>query len=305
MPLKKHKKITISLLAEDTETIRQFKLPGIAVYLIPVLILIATVFFSLGFIDYLSLKREHPQLLTLQKENSFNNEQFLHMARRLDEITQEMSEMRELDQKLRTMVKFEDAEGDSDAVGVGGSDPALLDPKRNLTAVSPDLIRAMHRNLGDLDNEIEINKRDKIELFKFLDEQKTILASTPSMWPARGWTSSRFGYRASPFTGKREFHKGIDISARTGSPVVASADGMVSFSGLDRGYGRTITIKHGYGLKTRYAHLKKILVKKGQFVKRGEIIGLVGNSGRSTGSHLHYEVHLNGVPVNPMKYIID
>jgi murein DD-endopeptidase MepM/ murein hydrolase activator NlpD len=90
-----------------------------------------------------------------------------------------------------------------------------------------------------------------------------------------------------------------------GSPAIASADGMVSFSGLDRGYGKTITIKHGYGLKTRYAHLKKCLVKKGQFVKKGEIIGLVGNSGRSTGSHLHYELHLHGVPVDPMKYIID
>ncbi len=203
------------------------------------------------------------------------------------------------------MVNFENAEGDSYSVGIGGSDPALLDPKRNLTVVSPDLIRSMHKNLGDLNSEMELNKRDKIELFKFLDEQKTVLASTPSMWPTRGWTSSRFGYRASPFTGKREFHKGIDISARMGSPVVATADGIVAFSGLDRGYGRTIVLKHGYGLKTRYAHLKKILVKKGQFVKRGEIVGLVGNSGRSTGPHLHYEVHLNGVPVNPMKYIID
>ena len=305
MPLKKHKKITIFLSAEVTEKIRQFKLPRIAACVAPVLILIATVFLFLGFLDYLSLKGEHSRFLALQKENSFNKEQFLHMATRLDEITQEMSEMRELDQKLRTMVNFEIAEGASDSVGVGGSDPDLLDPKRNLSAVSPELIRAMHRNLGDLSSEIELNKRDKIELFKFLDEQKTVLASTPSMWPTRGWTSSRFGYRSSPFTDKREFHKGIDISASMGSPVVASADGIVSFSGLDRGYGRTITIKHGYGLKTRYAHLRKILVKKGQFLKRGEIIGLVGNSGKSTGSHLHYEVHLNGVPVNPMKYIID
>ena len=305
MPLKKHKKITISLLAEDPETIRQFRLPRITAYLAPVVILIAAVILSLGFLDYLSLKGEHPRLIALQKENSFNKEQFLYMARRVDEITQEMSEMRELDQKMKTMVNFENAEADSDSVGIGGSDPALLDPKRNLTAVSPDLIRAMHRNLDGLSSEIELNKRDKIELFKFLDEQKTILASTPSMWPTRGWTSSSFGYRSSPFTGNREFHKGIDISARSGSPVVASADGIIFFSGLDRGYGRTITIKHGYGLKTRYAHLKKILVKKGQFVKRGEIIGLVGNSGRSTGPHLHYEVHLNGVPINPMKYIID
>ncbi len=299
------KKITIFWLAEGAEKIKQCKLPGIAIYFSALLALVFVIVISLGLADYLSLKQERPQLLALQEENAFNNEQFLHMARRLDRITQEMTEMKELDQKLRTMVNFEDDEGSTDATGIGGSDPALLDPGRNLTEVSPNLIRAMHRNLGDLSGEIEFNKQNKIELFKFLDEQKTILASTPSVWPTTGWISSRFGYRTSPFTGKREFHKGLDISARSGSPVVASADGMVSFSGLDRGYGKTLTIKHGYGLTTRYAHFKKLLVKKGQFVKKGEIIGLVGNSGRSTGPHLHYEVHLHGVPVNPMKYIID
>jgi murein DD-endopeptidase MepM/ murein hydrolase activator NlpD len=303
--LKKNKKITIFLADEGKEKIRQFKFPRIFAYLVPAFALLSILFLFLGFQDYLSLKEEHPRALALEKENSLQKEQILHMAHRLDQIAQGMSELRELDQKLRTMVNFETAEGEFQSVGVGGSDPALLDPKRNLSAISPELIRAMHRNLGDLSSEIEINRRDKIELFKFLDEQKNILASTPSVWPAKGWISSRFGYRSSPFANKREFHKGLDISARMGSPVVASADGIVAFSGTDRGFGRVITIKHGYGLKTKYAHMKKLLVRKGQFVKRGEIIGLVGSSGRSTGSHLHYEVHLNGVPVNPKKYIID
>lgn len=303
--LKKNKKITIFLLSEGKEKIRQFKFPRIVAYFVPIFALVSILFFFLGFQDYLVLKEEHPRALSLQKENSLQKEQILHMAHRLDQIAQEMSELRELDQKLRTMVNFETAESESESAGVGGSDPALLDPKRNLSAISPELIRAMHRNLGDLSSEIEINRRDKIELFKFLDEQKNVLASTPSVWPARGWISSRFGYRSSPFTNKKEFHKGLDISARRGSPVVASADGIVAFSGTDRGYGRVITIKHGYGLKSKYAHMKKLLVRKGQFIKRGEIIGLVGSSGRSTGSHLHYEVHLNGVPVNPMKYIVD
>ena len=302
MLLKKHQRVTISLTAEGTEKIRQFKLPGIVAYLAPIFVLVSVLFL---FQDYLSLKGEHSRFLALQKENSLNNEQILHMARRLDQITRDMSELKELDQKLVDMVNLETAETESQSVGIGGSDPALLDPTRNLSEISPELIRAMHRNIGDLSSEIELNKRDKIELFKFLDEQKTVLASTPSIWPAKGWTSSRFGYRSSPFTSKREFHKGLDISARRGSPVVAGADGMISFSGTDRGYGRAITIKHGYGLKTKYAHMKKLLVRKGQFVKKGEMIGLVGSSGRSTGSHLHYEVHLNGVPVNPMKYIVD
>ncbi len=305
MSLKENKKITIFLSDEGKEKIRRFKFPRIFAYLVPAFALLSILFLFLGFQNYLSLKEELPRALALEEENSLQKEQILHMAHRLDQIAQEMSELRELDQKLRTMVNFETDEGEFQSVGVGGSGPALLDPKRNLSAISPELIRAMHRNLGDLSSEIEINRRDKIELFKFLDEQKNILASTPSVWPAKGWISSRFGYRSSPFANKREFHKGLDISARMGSPVVASADGIVAFSGTDRGYGKVITIKHGYGLKTKYAHMKKLLVRKGQFVKRGEIIGLVGNSGRSTGSHLHYEVRLNGVPVNPMKYIVD
>jgi len=135
--------------------------------------------------------------------------------------------------------------------------------------------------------------------------QMSLLARTPSIWPTKGWVSSNFGYRVSPFTNEQEFHAGLDIVTRNKASIVAPADGIIASVGRDYGYGNIVTINHGNGLITRYAHLSKALVKKGQFVKRGENIALVGTTGRTTGPHLHYEVHLNGVPVNPKRYILN
>ena len=133
----------------------------------------------------------------------------------------------------------------------------------------------------------------------------SVLARTPSIWPTKGWVSSRFGYRVSPFTKEKEFHSGLDIVTRNKAPIVSPADGIVASVSREYGYGNILTINHGNGLKSRYAHLTKSLVKKGQYVKRGEKIALVGSSGRSTGPHLHYEVYLKGVPVNPSRYILN
>ena len=299
------KKINIFLVPDGKGCVRQIRLPkSLTFFIIPLLIICAAFLFWIIH-DYRGIKAKVPQLTELQKENVLQKEQILYMARRIDQVTEEMNELRKLDHKLRVMVNLETGEGDEQFKGVGGSDPALLDPKKTLTKVDRELVRAMHRSLDNLNSDINSSKEDKTGLQEFLENQKMLLASTPSIRPTKGWLSSRFGYRISPFTGKKEFHKGLDISTRMGAPIVASADGTVSFTGWDRGYGRVVVIKHGYGLKTKYAHLKKSLVKKGQYVKRGETIGLVGNSGRTTGSHLHYEVHLNGVPVNPLRYVLN
>ena len=299
------KNINIFLVPDGTDCVRQIRLPkSLLFFIIPLLIICAGVLFCI-INDYRGIKAKVPELAKLQKENALQKEQILYMARRIDQVSEEMNEVRKLDHKLKVMVNLETGEGDEQFKGVGGSDPALIDPKKTLTKVDRELVRAMHRSLDNLNSDINSSKEDKAGLQEFLENQKMLLASTPSIWPAKGWLSSRFGYRKSPFTGKKEFHKGLDISARKGAPIVASADGTVSFSGWDRGYGRIVVIKHGYGLKTKYAHLKKSLVKKGQYVKRGETIGLVGTSGRTTGSHLHYEVHLNGVPVNPLRYVLN
>lgn len=138
-----------------------------------------------------------------------------------------------------------------------------------------------------------------------LDEQVRVLASTPTITPALGLITDGFGRRKDPITGRLAFHRGLDISARRGSPVRAPADGIVVFSGRNGGLGRVVRISHDFGFTTVYGHLDKITVEAGEEVHRGQQIGLLGNTGRSTGPHLHYEVHLEGKAVNPLYYILD
>jgi murein DD-endopeptidase MepM/ murein hydrolase activator NlpD len=127
--------------------------------------------------------------------------------------------------------------------------------------------------------------------------------SAPNLWPVEGQVTASFGERIDPFNGEGAFHSGVDISASVGSPVIAPADGVVTFADFLGGYGRAIMVDHGHGISTRYGHLSSLAVTAGQYVHRGDTIGFVGTSGRSTGPHLHYEVRINDVPVNPYKYL--
>jgi murein DD-endopeptidase MepM/ murein hydrolase activator NlpD len=246
-----------------------------------------------------------PALADLKKENRVQKGQLASLAQKIDRISRKMIELKEFDHKLKVMVNLADDEEPSNFLGIGGSDPSILNPDYSVEEAHQKLVRLMHKSVDNLDTEIALQINEKAELSQFLEEQKSMLACTPSIWPTKGWVSSRFGYRTSPFTGKKEFHRGLDISARQGTPIVAPADGLVASAGKDYGYGNVLTIQHGHGLKTRFAHLSKMLVKKGQSVKRGQEIALMGNTGRTTGTHLHYEVHLNGVAVNPINYILN
>lgn len=138
-----------------------------------------------------------------------------------------------------------------------------------------------------------------------LQQRARLISATPAITPVKGILTSGFGYRNDPVTHGRGVHQGVDIAAAPGQPVRASADGLVLRSGTMGGLGSAIYLAHGYGLTTRYGHLSKIEVRPGQRVKRGDIIGRVGNTGRSTGYHLHYEVRQDGDPVNPLVYILD
>ena len=139
-----------------------------------------------------------------------------------------------------------------------------------------------------------------------MESQASLLSSTPSIWPVKGFISSGFGPRRSPFTGRLSMHKGIDIAGPDGTPIVATADGIVIRSEFNKyGFGNLIVINHGYGFSTKYGHLQKLTVKVGDRVKRGQVIAYRGNTGRSTGTHLHYEVNINNVPINPLNYIVD
>lgn len=127
--------------------------------------------------------------------------------------------------------------------------------------------------------------------------------SAPNLWPVEGQITGSFGERIDPFNGEGAFHSGVDISASLGSAVIAPADGVVTFADFLGGYGRAVMIDHGHGISTRYGHLGSFAVTSGQYLHRGDTIGYVGLSGRSTGPHLHYEVRINDTPVNPFKYL--
>ena len=137
-----------------------------------------------------------------------------------------------------------------------------------------------------------------------VDKRNQLAAATPSIWPTHGWLSSSMGNRADPFTGEKDFHPGLDISADKGDPVYATADGTVVNASAAGNYGNLVVIDHGYGLETRYGHLSAFKVKLGQTVKRGDLLGLVGSTGRATSSHLHYEVRANGRILNPLQLLL-
>ncbi len=142
------------------------------------------------------------------------------------------------------------------------------------------------------------------EVYELSQDKFAYWASTPSLWPVKGWVTSDFGSRSSPWTGEPKFHEGLDIAAPIGSPIYAPADGYASFTGYKGGYGNALILDHGYGLSTLYGHTSSVLVKEGEKVKRGQLVALVGSTGSSTGPHLHYEVHVDGVPTDPLKYIL-
>jgi murein DD-endopeptidase MepM/ murein hydrolase activator NlpD len=145
---------------------------------------------------------------------------------------------------------------------------------------------------------------DRLQLVRTdVERWQALSRATPSIWPALGWLTGGFGRRADPFTGEPTQHLGLDISGEKGQPVFATADGVVQTAGWAGDFGNLVVVSHEFGLTTRYAHLSRITVTPGSRVRRGDVVGRVGSTGRSSGSHLHYEVWANGQPINPLKLL--
>jgi murein DD-endopeptidase MepM/ murein hydrolase activator NlpD len=299
------KKVTIVILPDGINSVKQFKIPKILVKSLLLFIFAFTAFLVWASIDYYKVKSRVPEQARLIEENRQKEAQLVALTSKIDKINNKMVELIEFDNKLKVMADLEPGVDNTQFLGIGGPDSTFLDSDYSSENAHKTLVRLMHQSIDNLDTAISVQTEEKHELYKFLENQKSILACTPSIWPAKGWPNDGFGYRKSPFTGKKEFHQGLDISARKGTPVISPADGYVSFVGKSNSFGNYITITHGYGYKTRYGHLSKTLVTKGQAVKRGEKIALIGSTGRSTGPHLHYEVHRNNVPVDPKVYLLD
>ncbi len=252
------------------------------------------------FADY---KLVQSRLGQSEKTVEEQKSQLVSLASKLKTLEKDLTRVRDFDSKLRVMINLDTQIETTSSMG-GEENNSFA--KNYLPIHRQELLaRKMHNFLHQLNTDVKLEEMRQQQLMQTINSSQDMLATTPSIWPTEGWVTSPFGRRISPFTGQTEMHSGIDISGKIGTPIKAPAKGVVSFTGVDGGYGNTIVVKHGAGLDTRYAHLHKIAVKEGDMVNRGEIIGYLGNSGRSTGPHLHYEIRLNGVSVNPMRYILN
>ena len=253
--------------------------------------------------DYIHIKRDKAELEFLKKQTAEQKTEIENLVAKIENFAGRMQELQQFDRKVRIMANLEKNRDKQQLLGIGGpaGDDDLLKSKLNIG--DKELIASMHNEIGKLNEQAGKQRGSFSELLNFLKEQKSILAATPSIWPVGGWVTSEFGYRSSPFGGERELHKGIDVATRVGAKVIASADGIVAEVSYHSDMGNEVRIDHGRGITTYYGHLSRYVVSQGVAVKRGDVIGYVGNTGRSTGPHLHYTVSLHGVPVNPRRYL--
>lgn len=213
------------------------------------------------------------------------------MAAKLGELQAQANRLNALGHRLTAMGQLKDGEFDfSERPGMGG-------PQAEATPQDIALV------LGSVESQFAQAEKQLDVLGALLEGQEMAEASRPSRAPAPGYISSGFGVRADPFTGGRDHHMGVDFDANYGDPVKAAANGIVSFAGWKNGYGNTVIVDHGDGYQTLYGHNQRNLVREGDVVRAGQQLAKVGSTGRSTGAHLHFEVHVNGRPVNPMAYL--
>ena len=252
----------------------------------------------------------------------------------VDDLKKRLSSMKEVNQRLRVMLGIEAPKTGDQFNGRGGEETPLPEGSTFNSAVKPargeaelqssvmgsqsdvaasgskevdqrELVTAVKQGIVWLTKEADVQEQTLQELSVAAEQKSSRWAATPSIWPVKGWVTSGFGPRVSPFTEKPAWHDGLDIGAAANAPVQAPAQGRVTSVGFDPKLGNVVKLDHGFGIETLYGHLAKALVKEGQRVRRGDVVGLVGSSGLATGPHLHYMVKVNGQTFDPTKYILD
>jgi len=262
--------------------------------------------FSLYLVyEYNDVKDKVWELQAVREELMQQKTQVQNFALNILDYKRQMFLLRDLDTKLRRAVSLGPRDKAAQQVlGIGGPDEFGM---QNLASLGEkkqeDALKEMNQELTQLKGAASKQEASLQMLIEYFEDKRSLYASTPSIWPVRGWVTSHFGNRTSPFSGILKFHEGLDIAGQTGTPIVAPADGVVIKAGFGTGYGNMVEISHGYGIKTLFAHNSRLNVKIGERIKRGDVIAYLGDTGSSTGPHLHYEVRLNGLPVNPVRYL--
>lgn len=310
---------TILVVPDRTSRVRKVTVPRTRVYAALAVLGVCAAVLTGVLVHYVQVLRELNEFSSVYQENREVALQLRSYQERIRKLDGRLEHLEQLERKLRVMTSLEDptrniAIGpltDREDLANGSENPQDLSSRESEPSGSPETDRRNFEfkkigfRLEKIEGEAKARELSMEELHALLDDQRSILNSTPSVWPARGFVSSGFGYRVSPFTSVKKMHEGLDIAAPRGTEITAPADGVITYTGVKGAYGNIIVVDHGYGLVTRYGHLSQTLVETGKHVRRGERIARVGNTGRSTGDHLHYEVRIDGVPVNPTRYILD
>ncbi|EAX46997.1 peptidase M23B [Thermosinus carboxydivorans Nor1] len=293
---------TIMIVPHHGQAIKSIRIPIRAVKIAAAILCLFLVAVVGGVINYRhtvnAAQAERAELERLRQVNGAQLAQIEQLAKATAALQEDMNRLNQLDAEIRRLVNTEETGPSRSGVsrptaGHGGQGGPVVKPQLNeIAAVVHDLqqvAKAREQSLETL--------RDR------LIERNARLAATPSIWPASGEVTSRFGWRSSPWGWGSDWHPGIDIAGDYGMPIVATADGVVTYSGWYGGYGKMVEIDHGNGIVTIYGHNSQNLVETGQRVKKGEIIAYMGSTGISTGPHVHYEVRVNGTAVNPANFL--
>ncbi len=264
--------------------------------------LLSTIFF---LCDYIQVRKKTFELSQLRQQTQEQKSKIHFFSSKIEDLEKQLSRLKDFDKRIRIIANLEKSQETTSFMGMGGPSPSDVREKLRVEKDEKGLAQQLRTDIERLESETTSQEESLSELEKLLQSKKEMLVHTPSIWPVHGWVTSGFGFRTNPFTGLNQMHEGLDISNRVGTPVIATADGIVSDTGKDSSHGNVVVVSHGFGINSRYFHLSKIFVRAGQKVKRGDKIAEVGTTGKSTGPHLHYEVRVNGIPVNPVRYILN
>lgn len=304
-----HDQLTLILMGDETEPVRRFhvgrsRIRNLAIAAGGALALVVLAAVGLA-IDYARLRIERPEVNALRTQAALQEGELVRLQERLARLDASFAELHELERKVRIIADLPPHERnedvDEDVPGAPAEDAGDQPGGMGGYEESP-----AGDEIGRLTQRLEPTRESLEDLVERLEAKRERLASMPSIQPTKeGWITSAFGMRTSPFTGRRHFHKGLDIAADYGTEIIAPARGRVVFSGRKGALGRTVILDHGYGTRTTFGHSKELYVKKGDLVERGMVIAAVGNSGRSTGPHLHYTVSVQGKAVDPQDFILE
>lgn len=296
---KGREKLTVMLIPHSEKKIFNFQ---ISLFTISFLILVLAVIIVSFFIStsrYTLTKKEIDELQSAQ-EGSLNS-----MILFKEELTNLEKSVVDYKNNIKDIIKILGANQSENIFGLGGPETEIKNISEIMGLKSKDNFESDLETIRKINADIAASRKVLQNFTKFLAAREEIIQKIPNNWPiiGGGFITSGFGMRRSPFTGNLAMHQGVDISWWPGAPVRASADGVVVFAGMKGGYGRTVQIQHEYGFQTLYAHLSSISAYEGKNVTKGEIIGFLGRTGRSTGFHLHYEVRIGTKAVDPMIFM--